>query len=325
MHARPLSAACCALAAFALAASGCGAGERAAASVPFRAQVRHAIVGGARIAYYVRGRGPALLMNMGSGSTMAEWDPALLRDLAARHRLILWDYPGFGLSQPDPKAQRTMGALADRAAGLLRALHVRRAAVLGWSLGGFVAQQLAIRHPGTVSAIVLAGTNPGGSAAVLGPEWAQQADSEQGLSDAQALRVLFPPGPAGRRAGAAFLGRVEAAADSGDIPDDFTVPAGAYQAQLDAEERWMGSGENLAGLRRLRMPALVAGGGRDVLTPPANDRILAAAIAGARRIAFPSGGHAFLFQFHSQFARQAGAFLERSGWPAGSRAGSPAG
>jgi len=273
------------------------------------AQVRHARVNGASLAYYERGKGPALLMNMGSASTMAEWDPALLRSLAAHHRLILYDYRGIGRSSATGLARLTIGRMADDAAGLLDVLGIRRAGVLGWSLGGFVSQQMVIRHPGRVDRLVLAGTNPGGSATVLGPEWAQRVDSEPGASERSALRVLFPPGPEGRTAGRAFLDRVERAAETGEIPDDFSVSPQAFNAQLRAEQRWMAGNANLRALAKVRAPTLVAGGQRDVLTPPANDRVIARAIPGARRVSFRRGGHAFLFQFHEKFAGIVNSFL----------------
>lgn len=292
-------------------ASGCQSHDSAApaSATAFEAQVRHARVNGASLAYYRRGRGPALLMNMGSASTMAEWDPALLRSLAARHRLIVYDYRGIGRSSATGLARLTIGRMADDAAGLLDALAIRRASVLGWSLGGFVSQQLVIRHPGRVDRLVLVGTNPGGSATVLGPGWAQRVDSEPGASERTALRVLYPPGPAGRAAGRAFLDRVERAADSGEIPDDFRVSPRGFNAQLAAEQRWMASNANLRALARVRAPTLVAGGLRDVLTPPANDSVIARAIPGARRVIFRRGGHAFLFQFHEKFAALVDRFL----------------
>lgn len=297
-------------------ASGCQAGDAtppASVTAAFKAQVHYARVNGARLAYYQRGRGPALLLNMGSGSTMAEWDPALLRALAVHHRLILYDYRGIGRSSATGPARLTIARLADDAAGLLNALGVRRADVLGWSLGGFVSQQLVIRHPGRVGRLVLAGTNPGGSATVLGPEWAQRVDSEPGAPERAALRVLFPPGPAGRAAGRAFLDRVERAAATGEIPDDFRVSRRGFEAQLAAEQRWMAGNANLRALTQVRAPTLVAGGQRDVLTPPVNDGVIARAIPGARRVTFRRGGHAFLFQFHDRFAGLVNRFLGTGG------------
>ena len=86
------------------------------------------------------------MMLMGTGSTMSEWDPALLRLLAREQRLILFDYPGIGLSGPW-RGPRTFDSLADSTAALMDAIGVERANVLGWSMGGFVAQRLAVDHP----------------------------------------------------------------------------------------------------------------------------------------------------------------------------------
>lgn len=281
----------------------------AAASAPFRAEVRTARVGDRTIAWYARGSGPPLLMAIGTGSTMAEWDPALLQLLARRHRLILYDPPGVGLSGP-PIARTSFAALADRAAGLMDALGLRRADVLGWSMGGFVAQQLAARHPERVRRLVLAGTNPGGPDAVLGPPADQRIDSDPDPSDAAALRVLYPRTPAGRAAGRAFLARLDAASQSGEIPDDFAVPARTVRAQVAAEDAWLRSDANARALARLRVPTLAAGGRQDPVVPPVNLRRIAGLVPGARLALFP-GSHAFLFQYRGRFAAEVDAFLSR--------------
>ena len=133
---------------------------------PFEARVHIVQVANTRIAWYERGQGSPLVMLMGTGSTMAEWDPALLRLLAQDHRLILFDYPGLGLS--GPWHGDSFDSLADTTAGLMSAIDVPKADVMGWSMGGFVAQRLAVDHPQKVSRLILAGTNPGGSQTVLG-------------------------------------------------------------------------------------------------------------------------------------------------------------
>lgn len=273
-----------------------------------RLVIRHADVPGARLAYYTRGRGPTLLMNMGSASTMSEWDPALLERLARRHRLVIYDYRGVGRSSRVRARGMSIPLLADDAARLLDRLEVKRADVLGWSLGGFVAQQIAVRHPGRVRRLVLAATNPGGSRTRLGPGWAQRIDSDPRATDMEALSTNFPRTPAGRHAGRAFLRRVEMAADRGTIPDDFAVPRGGYDAQLRAEDRWMRSDANWAALARIHAPALVADGRDDVLTPPMNSRRLAARIRGARLSLYSRAGHAFLFQERERFAAEVDRF-----------------
>jgi pimeloyl-ACP methyl ester carboxylesterase len=275
--------------------------------VSFRAEVNEANVGGTRIAWYERGQGPPLVMLMGTGSTMSEWDPALLRMLAERHRLILFDYPGTGMSGPW-RRRRSFDSLADVTAGFLEAIDVPRAAVLGWSMGGFVAQRLAIDHPELVSHLILAGTNPGGRRTVLGPPEAQAIDSDPDPSDAAILRELYPPSR--QKEGRRFLRRVERASRGGEIPDDFDVPAATTDAQVAAEGPWLRSNRNYRQLAGLRVPTLAAGGRRDPVVPPVNLRRIAARVPRARLVLFP-GAHAFLFQERRDFARAVEGFVSR--------------
>jgi pimeloyl-ACP methyl ester carboxylesterase len=288
-----------------------GAPARVAdASAAFRAEVRVAAVGDQRIAWYERGAGEPLVMAIGTGSTMAEWDPALLRVLAARRRLILFDYPGIGRSSALRGRRTSFAALADTTARLMAAIGIPRADVLGWSMGGFAAQQLAIRHPGAVRRLILAGTNPGGPATVLGPPADQAIDSDPNPSDAAVLRVLYPRTRAGQAEGRAFLRRLDVASQTGEIPDDFAVPAATVRAQLAAEDPWLRSDANLLALGRLQVPALATGGTRDLLVPPANLRRIAARIPGARLALFAGQAHAFLFSARRRFAALALAFLD---------------
>ena len=281
-----------------------GCGQNAAE--PFRASVHITPVGKTRIAWYGRGEGAPLVMLTGTGSTMAEWDPALLRLLARDRRLILFDYPGVGRS--GPWRGRSFDSLATATAGLIDAIGLRRVDVLGWSMGGFVAQRLAIEHPGRVSHLILAGTNPGGSHAVLGSARAQAIDSEPDPSQAEILHELYPPDrqAEGRR----FLRRVERASQSGEIPDDFDVPAATVRAQVAAEDPWLRSDLNYRRLGRLAVPTLAAAGARDPVVPPLNLRRIAARVPQARYRVF-AGAHAFLFQQRRAFTWVLDRFLGR--------------
>jgi pimeloyl-ACP methyl ester carboxylesterase len=264
----------------------------------FQAQVRFARVGGTKIAWYERGQGPPLIMLIGTGSTMAEWDPALLRLLADDHRLILFDYPGVGFS--GPWRGKSFNSLAAATAGLMETIHVSRADVLGWSMGGIVAQRLAIEHPRRVSHLILAGTNPGGSRTVLGPPAVQAVDGEPHPADADVLRELYPPDrqAEGRR----FLRRLERASRDGEIPDDFHVTPATVRAQVAAEDPWLRSNRNYRQLAGVEAPTLAAAGARDPVTPPVNLRRIAARVPRSKLIVF-SGAHAFLFQSRRAFAR----------------------
>jgi pimeloyl-ACP methyl ester carboxylesterase len=282
--------------------AGCGQSS----AEPFRAQVRFVRADDTRVAWYERGEGPPLVMLIGTGSTMAEWDPALLRLLARRHRLILFDYPGVGRS--GPWDGHSFDSLADATVGLMDAIHLPKADVLGWSMGGFVAQRLAIDHPNRVSHLILAGTNPGGSRAVLGTKEAQAIDSDPHPSDADVLRELYPPDRQGE--GRRFLRRLERASQSGEIPDDFEVHAATVRAQVAAENPWLRSNRNYRRLTGVAAPTLAAAGAADPVVPPVNLRRIADRIPRSRLVVFP-GAHAFLFQARRPFTRVVDRFLRR--------------
>ncbi|HVO54590.1 MAG TPA: alpha/beta hydrolase [Solirubrobacterales bacterium] len=283
----------------ALGASATAAGDR------FHAEVRYGRVAGTRIAYYERGQGPPLLMLIGTGSTMAEWDPALIRLLAAHHRLVMFDYPGVGFSGPW-RGRTSFDSLANFTAGLMKTVGLARADVLGWSMGGFVAQRLAIDHPGRVSRLVLAGTNPGGRQTVLGSRHFQEIDSEPHPSEAQILHELYPPHA--QRQGHAFLRRLEVASQSGEIPNDFHVAAATTDRQVAAEDPWLRSEDNWDSLAEIAAPTLATAGARDPVVPPLNLRRIARRVPGARFQRF-AGAHAFLFQSRARFTRAVDAFL----------------
>jgi pimeloyl-ACP methyl ester carboxylesterase len=264
----------------------------------FVAHVQKAQVGGTRIAWYERGEGPPLVMLMGTGSTMSEWDPALLRLLAENHRLIMFDYPGLGLS--GDWHGDSFDSLAHTTAGLMDAIGIDRADVLGWSMGGFVAQRLALDHPDEVGTLILAGTNPGGSKSVLGTKQAQRIDSKPNPSDEDILHELYPSDR--QEEGHRFLHRLVTASRSGEIPNDFHVPSSTTDRQVAAEDPWLRSNRNYAQLRDIHVPTLAAAGREDPVVPPVNLKRIAAQIQGSRYEVFP-GAHAFLFQSRESFTR----------------------
>jgi pimeloyl-ACP methyl ester carboxylesterase len=272
----------------------------------FQAHVHVARVPHVRIAWYERGRGAPLMMLMGTGSTMAEWDPALLRLLAPDHRLILFDYPGVGMS--GPWRGNSFDSLANATAGLMKTIHVPKANVLGWSMGGFVAQRLAIDHPQRVIHLILAGTNPGGSRTVLGTPKEQAIDSELDPSLTEILHELYPPHQ--QAEGRQFLWRLERASRSGEIPDDFHVPAATTDRQVAAEDPWLHSNRNYRQLATIGVPTLAAAGAEDPVVPPPNLLHIEVRVPGAQFRVF-AGAHAFLFQERYSFARIVDRFLSR--------------
>jgi pimeloyl-ACP methyl ester carboxylesterase len=263
----------------------------------FQAELRYTKADDTKIAWYERGQGKPLLMLQGTGSTLSEWDPALIRLLSKKHRLIFIDYPGLGKS--GPWRGKSFDSLSETISRYLAKRDLGEVNVLGWSMGGFVAQRLAINHPEQVSRLILAGTNPGSVKAQLGTKRAQRIDSMARPSRRQILSLLYPR----RRLdeGKRFLKRLVWASQKGVIPNNFNVPKKTVDKQVKAESPWLRSSRNLNQLRDLQVKTLVSGGRHDPVIPRANLRLLKATIPKARLEVF-AGAHAFLYQERRRFS-----------------------
>jgi pimeloyl-ACP methyl ester carboxylesterase len=181
---------------------------------------------------------------------MSQWDSALLSNLVQGRRVILFDYPGLGSSGP-PSEKITFTATAEWTAEFLAAIGVRRTDVLGWSMGGFVTQELLTRHKRVVRRVLLAGINPGGPGTVLGPKWAQRIDSDPDAGLAGYLATNYPRTKCGRTAGRAAVDRINAAIGSGRYPKA-RIPNRTYRATVRAEQGWPRSRANTRRLACVR-------------------------------------------------------------------------
>ena len=259
-------------------------------------------VEGGHIAYRRMGSGRPLLVLNGLVGTSADWDPAFLERLASANELVLLDNRGIGASSDDG-SPFDIARLARDTAGVIEALHLPPASVLGWSMGGFIAQRLAIDHPALVEKLVLVSTDPGGAGAVVAdPAVRDQLTDTSGTPHEQARRllaVLFP----GDLAESVYrdFGDVVAQARAELSPE-------LVERQVAAIDAWHRDGvaDRLGGLKA---PALVLTGTEDVVIPAANAIALATAIPGAWLAQFPGGGHAFMAQFPHAAANVVNEFL----------------
>ncbi|MBC3841398.1 alpha/beta fold hydrolase [Streptacidiphilus sp. 4-A2] len=257
-----------------------------------------------QVGYRTVGHGSPLLLINGLGTSMDDWAPSFVDALAAHHRVVVFDNAGVGGTAALPQPL-TVSGMADQTSALISTLRLGRPAVLGWSMGGMIAQALAVRHPGQVSALVLAATQAGTGFALPIP--AAAAAELNSPDPAVVLSVLFPPDQT-----AAAIAYAEGVVR---YPDRYTAPAAVRSAQNLAIQQWM-AGQDPAGRRtgRLRVPTLVAGGTLDQLDPAANDLLLAQGVPGARLLLFPDAGHAFLFQDTATFVPAVERFLRGSRW-----------
>jgi pimeloyl-ACP methyl ester carboxylesterase len=220
--------------------------------------------------------------------------------LALRNRVILFDNAGIGDTKALP-APLTIDAMANQASALLTALRLGRANVLGWSMGGMIAQALAVLHPAQVRRVVLCATFPG-VGTVVPPQ-----SAIDNLTNGSGLPEMFPADQA--MAAAAFAG------GTAGYPPASPAPAAVISAQGQAALGWF-HGTDAAGraTSRITVPVLVADGTADMLDAVANSRSVARLIPGAELKLYPDAGHGFLFQEGTPFALTVNSFL--SGPPA---------
>ena len=247
-------------------------------------------VDGAQIVYRAIGKGPPLLALNGFGATSADWDPSFIDRLASKNEVILLNNRGIGGSTDDGQPF-DIAKLADDTARVIETLSIERASVMGWSMGGFVAQALALKHANRVDKLVLLSTDPGGIEADLAsPDlWSQLVDTT-GTPDEQARRLLslvFPDDVAD-----SFyreFGDVVAAARA-------KLSIELLERQAAAMDAWHRNGV-AKHLSAMRLPVLIATGTEDVIIPATNALKLVNEIPGAWLSQFPRGGHSFMSQY----------------------------
>jgi pimeloyl-ACP methyl ester carboxylesterase len=238
----------------------------------------------------------------GFAATSADWDPSFLYRLAGSNELILLDNRGVGGSSDDGTLF-DIEKLADDSARVLELLGIGGASVMGWSMGGFIAQAFAVKYADRVEKLVLLSTDSGGSDADLASPnvWSELLDSS-GTPDEQARRLLlllFPTDVA-----QSFFRRF------GDViaTARAQLSADLLNRQAAAMDTWHRNG--LASqLRKIRLPVLVASGTEDIVIPASNALKLVNAIPGAWLAQFPHGGHAFMAQYPLPLADLINSFL----------------
>ena len=251
---------------------------------------------------------PLVLLQHFRGN-LDNWDPALIDALALARRVVTFDSAGVGDSTgttPDTIEQMARDAIA-----FVAAMEFNQADLLGFSIGSFVAQQIALVRPSIVRRLVLASSAPRGAAGMHG--WAPEVIGAVGTpqtSSESYLDVFFTQSAASRQAGSDALRRMYARTQDRDKATTWAT----REAQYDAVCTWgIPDHALLQRLSAIDMPVFVANGDSDPMILPRYSYLLAGLIPHARVKLYPDSAHGFLFQHHAEFAADVETFLAGKG------------
>jgi pimeloyl-ACP methyl ester carboxylesterase len=262
-------------------------------------------VGGVDFAYRQLGptaRVPVVFLNH-LAAVLDNWDPRVVDGIAAQHRVITFDNRGVGAS--GGSTPNTIETMAKDTVAFIRALGLEKVDLLGFSMGGMIAQLIAADEPRLVRKVILAGTGPAGGDGITKVTRIAHLDTLRGLLTSQDPKqyLFFTRTPEGRQAGKEFLARLKERTEHRDKH----ISLRSYGAQLKAIHRW--GQQPPADLSAIRQPVLVANGESDRMVPTRNSIDLAERLPDPDLVIYPDAGHGGIFQFHQRFVERALAFL----------------
>jgi pimeloyl-ACP methyl ester carboxylesterase len=274
------------------------------------APTRFVDAGGIRFAYRRFGNPigtPIVLLQHFMGN-LDNYDPAITDALAERREVILTDNAGVGLSTG--VAPETVAGMARDAASLIDTLGLEHVDLFGFSMGGFVAQQIVVDRPELVRRLILVGTGPRGGDGMgqLAPDTAPLFGKVYDPQDLMWLPIFFSPSEASQAAGRRFLERIRARTEDRDAP----VSEATVAAHSAAAREWGAAAPgSFDYLREITQPALVLNGSNDIVVPTINSYILQQNLGNAELILFPDSNHGSHFQFEEAFIEYVTSFVNR--------------
>lgn len=266
---------------------------------------RFIMAGNIRFAYRElgpRGGVPLVLLNHW-GAVLDNFDPRIVDGLAVSHHIIALDYQGIGLSSGT--APVTIDEMARDVIAVISELGFTTVDLMGFLLGGFVAQDIVLKAPDLVRKLILTGTGPAGGtgiARVGAVSWPLIIKGMLTLQDPKTY-LFFTSSTNGRRAAKDFLARLK----ERQIDRDEEPTPRAFLRQLSAIKTW--GRQTPQDLGRIHIPVLVANGDNDIMVPTSNSRDMARRIPNAKLVIYEDASHGGIFQYHAQFVPKALAFL----------------
>lgn len=274
------------------------------------ALTRFVEVDGARLAYRRFGTpntsGIPLVLFQHFVGNLDSWDPKVIDGLASHREVILFD--NAGVASSTGAVPNNIEGMANYAIDMLKALGVSKADLLGFSMGSFVAQEVAIERPDLVRSLILVGSSPRGGIgmATLTPEFQAALGKKHDVADELLLDVFFTPSAASQAAGRDFLTRLRARKINRDSEINETVAPN----QIAAIAGWGAPHDNAnAYLNAIKQPALVVAGSHDIVFYTVNDFTLQQNLPNAQLSIYPDANHGAIYQYPDLFLKQAELFL----------------
>ena len=249
-------------------------------------------VGDIDIAYKIFGKGDPILLINGYSQSMDNWDPTLLERLASNHTVIIFNNRGIGNTTSGENRFFSIAQFANDTAGLLDVLEIKQADILGYSMGGFIAQELALTHPDRVGKLIIYASICGGNESILASQVINMLSNGSGTAMERIekfLPLFFPE--KWRNENPNYLERIPKTIE--------TIPNKTLDQHTEAIFNWTGT---CSKLKNITQSTLVIVGTDDVVTPPANSLLITERIPGAWLVQIKGAGHGLMYQYPEKFS-----------------------
>lgn len=262
-------------------------------------------VKGNAIAYRVLGKeeGIPLVLLPGLGGSMDDWDPAVTDGLAKKFKVIIFDNKGVASSKG--VTPNTIQTMADDAVDFINALNLNKVNIMGFSMGGFIAQRIVLTHPSLINKVILTGTGPQGAIGLS--NLPNIVAGTAGLSpEASFLKFGFTESAQSIAEGKASFARVQLRTKDRDVP----LNDAASNSQFTAVLAWaQPNADALTEIQKIKNPVLIVHGENDLPVSVQNAKNMAQNLDQAELVIFPDSGHASFYQYHDTFVGKAIEFL----------------
>lgn len=245
---------------------------------------------------------PVIFLQHFTGN-MDNWDPDITNAIAAKHPVVLFNNKGVGSS--NGIAPDNVPAMAQDAVDFIRVLGYDKVNLLGFSLGGFIAQHIAVQYPKMVNKLILAGTGSIGGKAIAQLE-SHLAKAFANGPDRVLINLFFSKTSSSIKAGEAFLGRIAERQQNRDLPTSQETIGTQAKAII---QYGLETDENNKQLRSIKQPALIVNGSEDVMVDSINSYLMLQNIPNAKLVLWSNSGHGALFQYGNDFTNEVNNFL----------------